>query len=55
MEVKAYAKQLYYYFLGPESFDILHGRSKATMLLIINNAGQVILSSFFFKYAGKVK
>nr|KAJ0195991.1 hypothetical protein LSAT_V11C700369940 [Lactuca sativa] len=38
-----------YYFLGilgtivikgPESFDILHGRSKATMLLIINNAGQ---------------
>nr|KAJ0217105.1 hypothetical protein LSAT_V11C300117580 [Lactuca sativa] len=25
---------------GPESFDILHGRSKATMLLIINNAGQ---------------
>ncbi|XP_052625656.1 LOW QUALITY PROTEIN: CMP-sialic acid transporter 2 [Lactuca sativa] len=39
---------------GPESFDILHGRSKATMLLIINNAGQVILSSFFFKYADTI-
>ncbi|XP_052622496.1 CMP-sialic acid transporter 3-like [Lactuca sativa] len=39
---------------GPESFDILRGRSKATMLLIINNAGQVILSSFFFKYADTI-
>ncbi|KAL7591364.1 hypothetical protein Lser_V15G33932 [Lactuca serriola] len=39
---------------GPESFDIFHGRSKATMLLIINNAGQVILSSFFFKYADTI-
>ncbi|KAK1435274.1 hypothetical protein QVD17_01035 [Tagetes erecta] len=37
---------------GPESFDILQGHSKATMLLIINNAAQGILSSFFFKYAG---
>ncbi|KAL8217298.1 hypothetical protein R6Q57_024135 [Mikania cordata] len=35
----------------PESFDILQGHSKATMLLIINNAAQGILSSFFFKYA----
>ncbi|CAH1441464.1 unnamed protein product [Lactuca virosa] len=39
---------------GPESFDILHGHSKATMLLIINNAGQGILSSFFFKYADTI-
>ncbi|KAK1406026.1 hypothetical protein QVD17_42283 [Tagetes erecta] len=37
---------------GPESFDILQGHSKATMLSIINNAAQGILSSFFFKYAG---
>nr|KAJ0199125.1 hypothetical protein LSAT_V11C600320020 [Lactuca sativa] len=36
---------------GPESFDILQGHSKATMLLIVNNAAQGILSSFFFKYA----
>ncbi|KAK1406855.1 hypothetical protein QVD17_38463 [Tagetes erecta] len=35
---------------GPESFDILQGHSKATMLSIINNAAQGILSSFFFKY-----
>ncbi|KAI3697041.1 hypothetical protein L6452_29755 [Arctium lappa] len=39
---------------GPESFDILQGHSKATMLLIINNAGQGILSSFFFKYADTI-
>ncbi|XP_024982396.1 CMP-sialic acid transporter 3-like [Cynara cardunculus var. scolymus] len=39
---------------GPESFDILQGHSKATMLLIINNAGQGILSSFFFKYADAI-
>ncbi|KAL4561040.1 hypothetical protein LXL04_033201 [Taraxacum kok-saghyz] len=39
---------------GPESFDILRGHSKATMLLIINNAGQGILSSFFFKYADTI-
>ena len=37
---------------GPSSFDILQGHSKATMLLIVNNAAQGILSSFFFKYAG---
>ncbi|KAJ9558832.1 hypothetical protein OSB04_013446, partial [Centaurea solstitialis] len=41
-------------FSGPESFDILQGHSKATMLLIINNAGQGILSSFFFKYADTI-
>ncbi|KAG1331306.1 hypothetical protein COCNU_02G012740 [Cocos nucifera] len=38
--------------VGPGSFDILQGHSKATMLLICNNAAQGILSSFFFKYAG---
>ncbi|CAL5399746.1 unnamed protein product [Camellia sinensis] len=36
---------------GPSSFDIFEGHSKATMLLIFNNAAQGILSSFFFKYA----
>jgi len=40
-------------FPGPSSFDILQGHSKATMLLIANNAAQGILSSFFFKYAGQ--
>ncbi|KAF5947389.1 hypothetical protein HYC85_013346 [Camellia sinensis] len=35
---------------GPSSFDIFEGHSKATMLLIFNNAAQGILSSFFFKY-----
>lgn len=39
---------------GPDSFDILQGHSRATMLLILNNAGQGILSSFFFKYAGEI-
>ncbi|KAK9072516.1 hypothetical protein SSX86_008950 [Deinandra increscens subsp. villosa] len=39
---------------GPESFDILQGHSRATMLLIINNAAQGILSSFFFKYADTI-
>lgn len=39
---------------GPESFDILQGHSKATMLLIVNNAAQGILSSFFFKYADTI-
>ncbi|XP_030970749.1 CMP-sialic acid transporter 3-like isoform X5 [Quercus lobata] len=38
-------------FKGPSSLDILQGHSKATMLLICNNAAQGILSSFFFKYA----
>lgn len=39
---------------GPGSFDILQGHSKATMLLIFNNAAQGILSSFFFKYADTI-
>ncbi|KAH7521387.1 CMP-sialic acid transporter 3 [Ziziphus jujuba] len=39
---------------GPGSFDILQGHSKATMLLIANNAAQGILSSFFFKYADTI-
>ncbi|OIW12804.1 hypothetical protein TanjilG_24737 [Lupinus angustifolius] len=39
---------------GPENFDILRGHSKATMLLIANNAAQGILSSFFFKYADTI-
>lgn len=39
---------------GPGSFDILQGHSKATMFLILNNAAQGILSSFFFKYADTI-
>ncbi|GAB2265683.1 CMP-sialic acid transporter 3 [Dionaea muscipula] len=39
---------------GPSSFDIFQGHSKATMLLIFNNAAQGILSSFFFKYADTI-
>ncbi|KAL0358464.1 UNVERIFIED_CONTAM: CMP-sialic acid transporter 4 [Sesamum angustifolium] len=41
-------------FKGPSSFNILEGHSKATMLLICNNAAQGILSSFFFKYADTI-
>ncbi|KAF9677001.1 hypothetical protein SADUNF_Sadunf08G0061900 [Salix dunnii] len=41
-------------FKGPGSLDILHGHSRATMLLICNNAAQGILSSFFFKYADTI-
>ncbi|EEF47348.1 CMP-sialic acid transporter 4 isoform X2 [Ricinus communis] len=41
-------------FKGPSSLDILQGHSKATMLLICNNAAQGILSSFFFKYADTI-
>ncbi|KAI3858190.1 hypothetical protein MKW92_051517, partial [Papaver armeniacum] len=41
-------------FKGPGSFSIPEGHSKATMLLIFNNAAQGILSSFFFKYAGTI-
>uniref|UniRef100_A0A2N9F4P3 Uncharacterized protein n=1 Tax=Fagus sylvatica TaxID=28930 RepID=A0A2N9F4P3_FAGSY len=41
-------------FKGPGSLDILEGHSKATMLLICNNAAQGILSSFFFKYADTI-
>ncbi|WJZ91496.1 hypothetical protein VitviT2T_010562 [Vitis vinifera] len=39
---------------GPSSFNILQGHSRATMLLIFNNAAQGILSSFFFKYADTI-
>ncbi|CAL5427083.1 unnamed protein product [Camellia sinensis] len=39
---------------GPSSFDIFEGHSKATMLIIFNNAAQGILSSFFFKYADTI-
>ncbi|KAK9146134.1 hypothetical protein Sjap_006037 [Stephania japonica] len=39
---------------GPSNFDVLQGHSKATMLLIFNNAAQGILSSFFFKYADSI-
>ncbi|KAL3679356.1 hypothetical protein R1sor_022312 [Riccia sorocarpa] len=35
-------------------FNLLEGHSKATMLLIVNNAAQGILSSFFFKYADTI-
>ncbi|WOH12491.1 hypothetical protein DCAR_0831995 [Daucus carota subsp. sativus] len=41
-------------YKGPDSFNILEGHSKATMLLILNNAAQGILSSFFFKYADTI-
>lgn len=41
-------------FKGGQSLDILHGHSRATMLLILNNAAQGILSSFFFKYADTI-
>ncbi|EPS65533.1 hypothetical protein M569_09244, partial [Genlisea aurea] len=41
-------------FQGPGSFNILEGHSRATMLLICNNAAQGILSSFFFKYADTI-
>jgi hypothetical protein len=34
-------------------FNIMEGHSKATMCLTFNNAAQGLLSSFFFKYAGK--
>lgn len=41
------------HFPGSSSFNLLEGHSRATMLLIVNNAAQGILSSFFFKYAGE--
>ncbi|KAM7461498.1 hypothetical protein LguiA_029619 [Lonicera macranthoides] len=41
-------------FKDPGSFNILEGHSKATILLILNNAAQGILSSFFFKYADTI-
>ncbi|KAI4372749.1 hypothetical protein MLD38_010945 [Melastoma candidum] len=42
------------YVLGPGNFDILQGHSRATMLLVCNNAAQGILSSFFFKYVDTI-
>ncbi|CAI5942425.1 unnamed protein product [Closterium sp. NIES-65] len=36
------------------SLNILHGHSRATAVLIANNAMQGILSSFFFKYADTI-
>lgn len=39
---------------GGTGFNLLEGHSKATMFLIINNAAQGVLSSFFYKYAGKL-
>ncbi|XP_062082169.1 CMP-sialic acid transporter 2-like [Humulus lupulus] len=39
---------------GPGSLDLLEGHSRATVLLICNNAAQGILSSFFFKYADTI-
>ncbi|KAH7511154.1 CMP-sialic acid transporter 2 [Ziziphus jujuba] len=41
-------------FKGPSGLDILQGHSKATLLLVCNNAAQGILSSFFFKYADTI-
>ncbi|XP_022746251.1 CMP-sialic acid transporter 2-like isoform X3 [Durio zibethinus] len=41
-------------FKGPSTLDIMRGHSKATVLLICNNASQGILSSFFFKYADTI-
>ncbi|KAF8085848.1 hypothetical protein N665_0645s0026 [Sinapis alba] len=41
-------------YKGPGSFDILQGHSRATVFLIMNNAAQGILSSFFFKYADTI-
>ncbi|KAK4799973.1 hypothetical protein SAY86_025338 [Trapa natans] len=41
-------------FQGPSNLNIFEGHSKATMLLIFNNAAQGILSSFFFKYADTI-
>uniref|UniRef100_A0A0D6QVE6 Uncharacterized protein n=1 Tax=Araucaria cunninghamii TaxID=56994 RepID=A0A0D6QVE6_ARACU len=41
-------------FKGANGFNILEGHSRATMLLVCNNAAQGILSSFFFKYADTI-
>ncbi|KAK1400527.1 CMP-sialic acid transporter 3 [Heracleum sosnowskyi] len=41
-------------YKGPDSLNIFEGHSKATMFLIVNNAAQGILSSFFFKYADTI-
>ncbi|GMH28591.1 hypothetical protein Nepgr_030434 [Nepenthes gracilis] len=39
---------------GPSSFDILRGHSRATMVLILNNALQGLLSLFFLKYTDSI-
>eukprot|EP00850_Spirogloea_muscicola_P020954 SM000232S07924 [mRNA] locus=s232:50599:54799:- [translate_table: standard] len=39
---------------GGDGYNILKGHSKATMFLIVNNALQGMLSSFFFKYADTI-
>ncbi|XP_057840391.1 CMP-sialic acid transporter 5 isoform X2 [Cryptomeria japonica] len=41
-------------YKGANGFNIFQGHSKATMMLIFNNAAQGILSSFFFKYADTI-
>ncbi|XP_024387181.1 CMP-sialic acid transporter 5 isoform X2 [Physcomitrium patens] len=41
-------------YQGGTGFNILEGHSKATMFLIVNNAAQGILSSFFYKYADTI-
>lgn len=41
-------------FKGADGLNILQGHSRATMLLVFNNAAQGILSSFFFKYADTI-
>ncbi|CAM6104617.1 unnamed protein product [Calypogeia fissa] len=39
---------------GSTNFNLFEGHSKATVFLILNNAAQGILSSFFFKYADTI-
>ncbi|XP_024393689.1 CMP-sialic acid transporter 5 isoform X2 [Physcomitrium patens] len=41
-------------YQGGTGFNLLEGHSKATMFLIINNAAQGVLSSFFYKYADTI-
>ncbi|MED6185395.1 CMP-sialic acid transporter 3 [Stylosanthes scabra] len=48
-DTSIYLQNLFLY-----GFDILQGHSRATMLLVANNAAQGILSSFFFKYADTI-
>jgi hypothetical protein len=35
--------------------NLFSGHSSITLLLVVNNAAQGILSSFFFKFAGNVE
>jgi hypothetical protein len=41
-------------FKGESLFRLFHGHSFVTMLLVVNNALQGIVSSFFFKYADTI-